>query len=72
MKAIVVAGTPKQRAEIFSDLYYTKDWTFLVMGYDIFRLSILNLDNFDTYVGFDFLVVDESHVIKNPHCRLDH
>lgn len=70
MKAIVVAGTPKQRAEIFSDLYYTKDWTFLVMGYDIFRLSILNLDNFDTYVGFDFLVVDESHVIKNPNSQI--
>jgi SNF2 family DNA or RNA helicase len=70
MKAVVLAGTPTQRARIFASIEKSDDWTFLIMGFDIFRLSIANLDDFDTFVGLDFLIVDEAHVIKNPNSQI--
>lgn len=70
-KAVVVAGTQRQRAKIYEELKMSNDWTFMVISYETFRCdvnNILYLHNY--YKPLDFCIVDEGHKIKNPQSRI--
>ena len=69
-KAIVYAGTQKQRMKISDYLFKNDDWTFLIMSYEMFRISIGTVTNIDNYKPFGCLVLDESHKIKNPMSKI--
>lgn len=69
-KAVVYTGTPKQRLKISEYLYNNDDWTFLIMSYEMFRISIGTIDNIDIYKPIECLVLDESHKIKNPMSKI--
>lgn len=69
-KAVVYTGTPKQRLKISKYLYDNDDWTFLIMSYEMFRISIGTIDNIDNYKPIECLVLDESHKIKNPMSKI--
>jgi len=69
-KAVVFAGTPKQRMRISNYLHGNDDWTFLIMSYEMFRLSIGTITNIDNYKPIECIVLDESHKIKNPMTKL--
>jgi SNF2 family DNA or RNA helicase len=70
LKAVVITGTPTQRAKLFSDLKYSDDWTFLIISYETFRISIKTLDLMDNLIGLDFIVIDEAQKIKNPQSQI--
>lgn len=69
-KAIVFAGTQKQRMKISNYLHENDDWTFLIMSYEMYRISIGTITNIDNYKPLDCVVMDESHKIKNPTSKL--
>lgn len=69
-KAVVFAGTPKQRMRISNYLHGNDDWTFLIMSYEMFRLSVDTVTNIDNYKPIECIVLDESHKIKNPMTKL--
>lgn len=68
-RPVVIAGTPKQRAHIYSDLTFT-DWTFAIISYDTFRRDLGSLKLVQKMKGIDFCVLDEGHVIKNPTSKI--
>jgi SNF2 family DNA or RNA helicase len=70
LKAVVITGTAKQRAKIFSDLRYTDDWTFIIISFETFRIHVYNLNQFDTDIGLDFLLIDEAQKIKSPESQI--
>lgn len=69
-RAIVVAGTQKQRFSIYSDLRFKSDWTFIVMSYETYRQDIPNLQLLDNHRPLDFCVLDEAHKIKNSQSQI--
>ena len=69
-KAIVVAGTRKQRANVYEELRNTDDWTFLIISYETYRVDCNNIQWLDTKKPLDFCVVDEAHKIKNSQSRI--
>lgn len=69
-KAIVYAGTPKQRAKISNYLHESNEWTFLIMSYEMYRLSIGTITNIDNDKPIECIVLDEAHKIKNPISKI--
>lgn len=69
-KAVVFAGTPKQRMKISNYLHENDDWTFLIMSYEMYRMSVDTVTNIDNYKPIECVVLDESHKIKNPVTKL--
>ena len=69
-KAIVYAGTPKQRMEISEYLHKNDDWTFLIMSYEMYRKSVDTVTGIDNTKPIECLVLDESHKIKNPTSKI--
>lgn len=55
-KAVVVAGSLKQRSHIYNELYYSDDWTFLIISYSTFRGDVATMQWLDTERGLDFCV----------------
>lgn len=70
LKSVIVTGTPKQRSKLYSDLLFNNEWTVLIISYDTFRQDINILQTFDNSKGFDFCVLDEAHVCKNPQSKI--
>jgi len=66
-KAVILAGTVKQRTKILADLRERDDWTFLIMSYGVYKRETYNLQILDNYKSLDFAIYDEAHVIKNPN-----
>ena len=69
-KAVVFAGTQKQRMDISRYLHENDDWTFLIMSYEMYRISIGTITNIDNYKPIECIVMDESVKIKNPTSKL--
>lgn len=69
-KAVIYAGTKKQRSKMISDLQKDDSWTFLIISYGTFRNDVSLLDDLDTSIPLDFVALDESHVIKNPTSKI--
>jgi len=65
-KAVVIAGTPQQRAKLYASLEESDDWTFLIISYKTYNKDITNINIIDNTKPLDFLIIDEGHVIKNP------
>lgn len=69
-KAVVYAGTPKQRAKISNYLHESDEWTFLIMSYEMYRLSTGTITNIDNDKPIECIVLDEAHKIKNPISKI--
>lgn len=69
-KAVVFAGTQKQRMDISRYLHKNDDWTFLIMSYEMYRISIGTVTGIDNYKPLECVVMDESVKIKNPISKL--
>lgn len=69
-KAVVVAGTQKQRDKLYNQLGNSNDWTFIIMSYETFRGDVHNLQLLDNYKPLDFCAMDEAHKIKNPQSKI--
>ncbi|KAJ3280842.1 btaf1 RNA polymerase II, B-TFIID transcription factor-associated, 170kDa [Borealophlyctis nickersoniae] len=63
MKAMVYGGIPVERAELRSKI---PAHDVIVMSYDILRNDIEELGRF----RFNYCILDEGHVIKNPKTKL--
>lgn len=70
LKAVVFAGTAKQRSEILDQIAHDPELTFIIVSYETFRICIASFDEYDTKIGIDFMVVDEAHKIKNPNSQI--
>lgn len=70
LKAVIFTGTAKQRHEIMDKISRDPDCTFIIVSYETFRICVASFDEFDTKIGLDFMVVDESHRIKNPNSQI--
>lgn len=70
LKAVVLAGTKKQRHKLYSNLTFDNDWTFIIMSYETFREDVHNVQLLDNSKPLDFCVLDEAHKIKNPHSKI--
>ncbi len=69
-RAVIVAGTPRQRYQIYAELMNRTDWTFLIISYETFRMDASNLQVLDNKTQLDFCILDEAHKIKNPMAQL--
>lgn len=69
-KAVVAAGTLKERVKIYNDCIYNDDWTFLIVSYETFRVDIAIMQTIDNMKGLDFCILDEAHKIKNSQNRI--
>ncbi|GEM_PF-3216571 len=69
-KAVVFAGTPKQRMKISNYLHESDEWTFLIMSYEMYRRSIGTITNIDNDKPIECIVLDEAHKIKNPTSKI--
>ncbi len=69
-KAVVMAGTPKQRYKLYDWLIKNDDWTFLIMSYEIYRGDVPCVQLLDTYKPLDFCVIDEAQKVKSPESRI--
>lgn len=69
-KAVVFAGTPKQRMKISNYLHESNEWTFLIMSYEMYRQSVGTVTNIDNDKPIECVVMDESHKIKNPVSKI--
>lgn len=69
-KAVVYTGTPKQRRDIARYLHESDDWTFLIMSYDMYRISVGTVTLLDNDKPIECIVIDESHRIKNPISKI--
>lgn len=69
-KAVIAAGSIKQRTKLYNDLTYRDDWTFLIISYETFREDIACLQGLDNMKGLDFCITDEGHKFKNPLSRI--
>lgn len=56
-KAVVVAGTQRQRAKIYEELMENDDWTFMIISYETYRGDVNNIQYLDTHKPLDFCVV---------------
>ena len=69
---VAISGTVKRRMNLYAELKERNDWSFIIVSYDTFKRDVNNFQYLDTYKELDFLIVDESHVIKNPESRIGH
>lgn len=69
-KAVVLTGSIKERAKMFSALAKDDSWTFLIMSYETYRISIANVQLLDNYKPLDFCLVDEAQKVKSPESRI--
>lgn len=69
-KSVVFAGTPKQRYSLVNYLCDSDDWTFLIMSFEMYRISIGTVTMIDNYNPINCLIVDEAQKIKNPISKI--
>ncbi|MBE6081502.1 MAG: DEAD/DEAH box helicase [Tissierellaceae bacterium] len=70
-KVVVFAGTEKQRyKEISPYLYKNNDWTFLIMSYEMYRISTSTVMGLDNDKPIECIVLDEAHKVKNPMSKI--
>lgn len=69
-KAIVLAGSQKQRHKLYSQLINNDDWTYIIISYETFRGDINNVQWLDNHKQLDFCVMDEAHKVKNSQSKI--
>jgi SNF2 family DNA or RNA helicase len=68
--SVVVTGTWKQRNSIYTSAITTPDWTFLILGYEMYREDFQVINHLQNEVGLDFMIIDEGQKIKNPMSKI--
>ena len=63
LSVLVYAGPPSVRSQFSNDF---NQYSVVVTSYDVVRQDINILKNYD----YNYCVLDEGHIIKNPHSKL--
>lgn len=63
LKVLVYAGTPKFRSQWKDDF---NAYSIVVTSYDVVRQDLDIINKYD----YNYCVLDEGHIIKNPHSKL--
>lgn len=66
LDVVVIGGTKKSRLEKYTQIQYKDKCALTVVSYETYRADIHHFDHINKTIGFDIMVIDEAHKMKEP------
>lgn len=66
LNVIVLGGSKKARVKTYNAIQNSKEPVLVVVSYETYRSDIHHFDHINRTKGFDIMVIDECHKVKEP------